>query len=229
MVDEKYPVPGRSELRNRRIAAHEVGHALTGRCIGTHIHFTTIVPDDEQGYQGRTVRSGPVTELALNELTVLDTTEVVSICERLLKLEPELGSSRIASSEYYQRCQGNIIELVAGEVCELLLHPDLPVLGAVHDHVEADAFAKIAVAASPAVGALIEYCRAEAHALLEQNIDIARALVEALIEKGTLLTDEIDAIISAAVVARSLERERKRRDDWREREASAAALDCTQV
>jgi hypothetical protein len=32
--------------------------------------------------------------------------------------------------------------------------------------------------------------------MLEQNMDIARALVAALSEKGTLLTNEIDAIIS---------------------------------
>jgi hypothetical protein len=94
-------------------------------------------------------------------------------------------------------------------------------LGTAHDHVEADAFAKIAVAASPAVASLIEYCKSEARGLLEQNIDIARTLVAALIEKGTLLTDEIDAIISATVVARSLEKERRRRDDWHQRRASA--------
>jgi hypothetical protein len=58
--------------------------------------------------------------------------------------------------------------------------------------------------------------------LLEANIDIARALVEALIEKGTLLTDEIDAIISATVVARLVETERQRRADWERRKESAA-------
>jgi hypothetical protein len=29
-----YPVPGRGELLNARIAAHEIGHALTSSCIG---------------------------------------------------------------------------------------------------------------------------------------------------------------------------------------------------
>jgi hypothetical protein len=108
-----------------------------------------------------------------------------------------------------------------GEAGELLLYPDLPVLGAVHDHTEALSFAKIAVAASPAVAALIEYCKSEALGLLEQNIDIAPALIAALIEKGTLLTDEIDAIISATVVLRSLEKERQRRDDWKARQLNA--------
>jgi hypothetical protein len=224
MANEKlYPVPGRSADRNVRIAAHEAGHALVGRCIGTHIHLCTIVPDDEQGYQGHTVRSGPVTALELNDdSTILDTAEVMAICERLLELEPEIGANRIESSEAYQRCQGNIIELMGGEAGERLLHPDLPVLGAIHDHTEALSFAKIAVATKPAVGALIEYCKSEARGLLEQNIDVARALVAALIEKGTLLSDEIDAIISGTVVARSLEKERQRRTDWKQRELSAA-------
>jgi hypothetical protein len=51
-----------------------------------------------------------------------------------------------------------VIELLGGEVAELILHPDCPSLGAKHDQVEANAFAKVAVAASPAVAALIAYC-----------------------------------------------------------------------
>jgi hypothetical protein len=226
MANEDYPVPGRSADRNARIAAHELGHALVGRCLGTFIHLVTIVPDfSPGGYQGRTVRSGPVTALELNDDSkVMDSAEVTAICERLLELEPEIGANRIESSEAYQRCQGNIIELMGGEAGETLLHPELPVLGAVHDHTEAQAFARLAVAASPSVAALITYCKAEARGLLESNIDIARALVAALIEKGTLLTDEIDRIISATVVARSLEREHRRRDAWKLRERNAAAF-----
>jgi hypothetical protein len=146
----------------------------------------------------------------------------VSICERLERLTPEIGSSRVESSEYYQRCQNNIIELVAAEEAEFLLHPDLPSLGAVQDFTEAEGFARVAVAAQPAVRALIEYCKAEARALLEQNIDIVEALVEALVAKGTLYTDEIDAIISAGMTARSATMERNRRADWRQRERNAA-------
>jgi hypothetical protein len=221
VANENFPVAGRSAAFTARLAAHEIGHTLVGKCIGTFIHLVTIVPD--LGYQGRTVRSGPVSELDLNDDSkVLNTTEVISVCESLLELEPELGSNRIASSEHYQRCIGNIMELVAGQEAELLLHSDQPVLGAVHDFVEADAFAKLAVVASPSVEALIKYCQAESRGLLEKNIDIARALVAALIAKGTLLTDEIDQIISATVVARAVEAERVRRNDWHRREQSAA-------
>jgi hypothetical protein len=110
---------------------------------------------------------------------------------------------------------------MAGEAGELL-HPDLPVLGAIHDHTEAQSFAKIAVVASPAVASLIEYCKAEARAILQQNVDIVRALVEALIARGTLLGDEIDEIIFRTKAAETIAIERQRRRDWQQRQESAA-------
>jgi hypothetical protein len=113
--------------------------------------------------------------------------------------------------------------LCAGKAAEQILHPELPCLGAVHDHVEAEAFARVAVASQPAVAALVAYCEAEATALIKANIDIANALVVALIEQGTL-GSEIDAIISATMTTRSIETEHRRRDEWKRREVSAAAF-----
>ncbi len=43
-------------------------------------------------------------------------------------------------------------------------------------------------------------------AILELYIDIARALVEALVGKGSLVTEEIDAFISATVTTRASKR-----------------------
>jgi hypothetical protein len=216
-----YPVRGRTEAFNRRLAGHEAGHALVGRGLGTKIWSVTIVPDAIGGFQGKCVRSAPVTELVFDEITQDKTEEIVDVCARLEKLTPILGSNRAESSEYYIRSQNNCIELVAGECAELILHPDLDPLGAKHDFVEADAFARIAVAAQPAVAALIQYCRAEATALLTANRDILDALVEALIERGTLDGAEVDAIIADAVAARAAKAEGVRRTDWRRRERSA--------
>jgi hypothetical protein len=112
-------------------------------------------------------------------------------------------------------------ELFAGQEAELLLHPGPP-LGAVHDFVEADAFARISVVASPAVASLIEYCKSEARAILQHNLDIARALVAALIEKGTLVTEEIDEIIFRTMAEGTIAIERQRRLDWQQRRESAA-------
>ena len=73
-------------------------------------------------------------------------------------MAPELGFGRVADSEMYIRAHSMIIELLGGEVAEFILFPDHPSLGAKHDQIEANAFAKVAVAASPAVAALIAYC-----------------------------------------------------------------------
>jgi hypothetical protein len=220
-----YPVPGRSELRNRRIAGHEIGHAFVTRALGDFVHAVTIIPDrGPNGFEGRCIRSGPITELTLAENGPDKTEQIVDICARLEKLTPELGCARVESSEYYVRSQNNVIELVAGEAAELILHPDLPSLGAVHDFTEANAFARVAVAAQPAVVALVRYCRAEATALLTVNRDILDALVEALIEHGTLTGEQVDEIISNCITVRSMAAERKRRVDWKQRESNAATF-----
>jgi hypothetical protein len=219
MAHENYPVTGRSELRNRQIAGHEIGHALVTRALGDSCWSVTIIPGG--GFEGKCVRSGAPSELTLQENYEDKTEEILTVCERLERLTPELGSARSESAEYYVRSQSNIIALVAGECAELLLHPDLPSLGAAHDGVEARAFARVAVACSPAVEAMIEYAKAEASALLTSNRDILDALVEALIEAGELIGEQVDQIISGCVAKRSIEAERKRRDDWKERQISA--------
>jgi hypothetical protein len=222
MANENYPVPGRSVDRNARIAAHEIGHALVTRALGDSCWSVSIIP--AEGYEGRCVRSGPPSDLTLSENGMDKTEEILTVCERLERLTPELGSARSESAEYYVRSQSNIIALVAGECAELLLHPNLPSLGANHDGVEARAFARIAVAASPAVEALISYAVAEATALLTSNRDILNALVEALIKAGALSGDRVDEIISECVAARAVEAERIRRNDWDQRERNAATF-----
>jgi hypothetical protein len=84
----------------------------------------------------------------------------------------------------------------------LLLHPDLPPLGATHDGIEARVFARIAVAASPAIEALIGYAAAEATALLPANRDIVDDLVSALIEAGDLSGESADEYIEMHLRAR---------------------------
>lgn len=223
-----YPVPERSPLRNKRIAAHEIGHALCGRAVGSTVLSVTIIPcsDGSNAYQGRTVRSGAKTELALADdlPSVTSSGDVVSLCERLERLTPEIGSNRVKSGVYYQIAQSNIVELLGASACELALFPDLPPLNAPHDLDEAVAFARVAVVARPAVAALLEYCRAEATAIITDNLDVARALVEALEEVGVLSGEQVDQIISNAIAYRAIEAERVRREDWRRRELSSAAF-----
>lgn len=150
--------------------------------------------------------------------------EVVSICERLEHLAPELGSGRTADSAQVIAGQSMVIELLAGSAAEEILFPHEKSLGAKHDQVEAHAIARICVAAQPATKHLIQYCYAEARALIRTNIDIVEFLVAALIEFGTLDNTEIDTIIAAGMTARAVKKEHKRHDDWRERQHNAAAF-----
>ena len=139
-------------------------------------------------------------------------------------MAPELGSGRVADSEMYIRAQCLVIELVAGEVAEMILHLDQPSLGAKHDRVEAEAFARVAVAASPAVTALLTYAEAEAAALIQANIEIVRALVESLIEAGTLSGAEVDTVIAQRISTQAVAIERANGNDWRRRVKSAASF-----
>lgn len=143
-----------------------------------------------------------------------ETAEIVSICEILEKLTPEIGAGRVESAEYYLRAQTNCIALVAGEVAELILHPGTPVLGAMHDHIEARSFARVACASTSAATALISYARAEAQGLLLANLGVLRALVDAIVARGTLLRDEIDEIIAATLAQESVAAEHEARRRW---------------
>jgi hypothetical protein len=219
---EGYPVRGRSEILNRRIASHEVGHALVGRALGSVIHAVTIIPSG--GFSGKCTRSGAPSSLSLRSVDdgpPLTGSEVVDICARLETLTPETGSSRVADAEYIIRAQVSCIELVAGRVAETILHPDLPPLRSEHDHVEAAAFARISAATRSAATDLIRYAEAEAAGLVRENIDIVRALVDALIAVGILDGTEVDMIIGTAMAKRLADVEMRRRQDWQERTESA--------
>jgi hypothetical protein len=217
---EGYPVPGRTAEYNHRVAAHEIGHAFLARALGSNVHSVTIVPG--HGYEGMCMRSGPPLQLNLDENPEAETDEIVDICARLEKLTPEIGSGRVEGAEFYIRAQINCTELLGGRACEQLLYPDHPPLPAEHDQIEARAFAAVACAAPPAIGALIAYAEAEASALLSANLPVVLALVEAIIERGTLTGAEVDEVIEGAVAQKTLDEEHARRADWARVQHSAA-------
>ena len=116
-----------------------------------------------------------------------------------------------------------------------MTEPNYPVPGrtpernrriAVHDEIEAAALARVATASatSPVVAALLAYAEAEATALIRANIQIVHALVETLIEAGSLSGDEVDGIIARTVSTQALAIERANRNDWRRRVKSAASF-----
>jgi hypothetical protein len=217
----RYPVPGRSAEINRRIAAHEIGHALVGRCLGTELHSVTIIPAG--GFEGR-CRSIAYQAQQFYAPPENQTTEIVDLCDRARQLMPELGVNRIEAAEFFQRATVLCIEFVAGTVAEQIFHPDLEPLPTVHDAIEAEAFASLAVASQRAIPAFLAYCRAEAAALITDNRAIAEAIIDALIEHGELSGAAVDEIIARASAEESLIADRKRQTDWQRVIESAARL-----
>jgi hypothetical protein len=213
----------RSPEYNRRIAAHEIGgHAFVARALGTSVDFVTIIPDGE--FAGRCVRRGaPSASLNLldewKQKPVATTEEIVNVCAQIGPLE--IGAPRVETAEEIARAMVLITELVAGRVCERVLFPDHSPLPAEHDVIEAMAIASV-VSASPA--ALVTYCEAEAGALIQGNLSVVSALTDALVEKGTLVGDEVDQIISATLAAETLAAEHERRKRWHDVIASASTF-----
>jgi hypothetical protein len=79
----------------------------------------------------------------------------------------------------------------------------------------------VACATRSAAIDLIEYAEAEAAGLIRENIDVALALVDALVAAGTLDGSAVDMIIGTAMAKRLADVEMRRRQDWRERTESA--------
>ena len=62
--------------------------------------------------------------------------------------------------------------------------------------------------------------------MIQANIDVARALTSALVEKGQLLGKEVDRIIADTIAKRQLVQEYARRAEWRRREDNARAFEA---
>jgi hypothetical protein len=164
----------RSPEYNRRCAAHECGHAIVGRALGSFIELVTIVPNNE--YAGRCVRRGaPSTSLNLLDETklkgqtptALTTVDILDICAKIGT--PEVGTPRVDLAEEITRSQTNIIECLGGAAGEAAMFPELPPLPAEHDRAEARAFASVICASPLAVDSLLAYAEAEARALIQAN------------------------------------------------------------
>jgi hypothetical protein len=211
----------RSAQYSRRIAAHEVGgHAYVGRALGTNVDFVTILPSG--GYAGRCVRRGaPSSQLNLLAPTPAPTTtQLVDICASIGA--PQIGSRRVEIAEEMARAMIMITELVSGSVCERIMYPDLLALGAEHDMIEARALASVVCSSPGAIGAMLAYAEAEAEALIRAHLPVVTALIDQLVEHGTLSGEQVDEIISGAIAAEIVAAEHQRRRKWDEAVKNAA-------
>jgi hypothetical protein len=222
-VAGQYPVPGRTAESNRRVAGHEIGHVLAMRAQSdVAISYVSIARRD--GFEGRAC--GANYEESRRNLED-QTGSIVDICERIEKMTPGLGSSRIESAEFIVQAQTMVIELVAGSVAERILFPDKTPLRAEHDKIEARAVAAIACASPRSVDALLAWAECEAENLIRENLGVVLALVDALVDSkdGKLTGTEVDSVIQSAMDREyHMNVEVERRARWRSAEQNAASF-----
>jgi hypothetical protein len=214
-----YPVPGRDALTNARISAHEIGHCIIARLLGSHVQLVEIIPHGI--FSGRCIRTGFASSLALFDEKKAETPrDLIEICTKVGPPPP--GASRVELAEPIMRVQVLVTELVAGSIAERVMHPDLLPLNAEHDKLEARA---LAATCASNVDALLIFCSAEAESLIRAYVDVVETLVGALLEKGRLFGEEIDRIIADTISKRQVAAEHARREQWRRIEQNAAMFE----
>jgi hypothetical protein len=209
---------------NRRCAIHEgSGHALVGIALlgPSCVAEVSIVPGP--GYQGRCIGPEYREPLCLEEAE-RQTDTFIALAADVRATVPEIGSNRIRDAKFLIRASATCAQLLAGTIAESILWPGEPPLPAQHDEDEARALAKLAVASPNAVDTFLEYCRAEARALIEEYRDVASAIADGLFEQGTLTGTQVQKIIAAAMTRRALAAERLRRANWAQTCANGAAF-----
>jgi len=127
-----------------------------------------------------------------------------------------LGASRSKDQNFFQVLLERIIASLAGAEGERVLLGDAS-LDASDDLRMAREIARsfCFIGCDAAVDALIAYCRAEAHALIDRYRAVVLAVAEELIFKQTISGIAIDLVIALALAKEDLKREGARRADWR--------------
>jgi hypothetical protein len=150
------------------------------------------------------------------------TEEIINICAQIGA--PEIGMPRVQWAEEIIRAQTFCIELLAGTVCERVIFPHRTPLAALHDQLEARAFASVACASRDSIDAMLTYAEAEAEGIIRGQLGVVSALIDALVDKGTLMGDEVDLIIRDTIARKLMAAEHDRRKQWQRVLANTRAM-----
>jgi hypothetical protein len=205
-----------SDADDLRIALHESSHALAGRLLGSPLGGMTC--DAGEGFSG--LCWGPSHE----RRSKFSSHDAPSLCAQIGPSMPAPGENRAAVADIVLHCHTRVVELVAGSVGEALFLPGEP-WPADSDRAQERAIGSLVCSSPEAIEAFIDFCVAEAAALLRPQEHILRALTNALLIRRTMDGREIDEIISGAVTAKNRAHEIRRRLDWKRIEQSAARFE----
>ena len=183
----------RSPEMDRRISIHEAAHAAVGRLLGMPVAGSTI--NSVGGFSGMTWasdehRDGP--------------DETLQLVDQLAPLMDDIGDSRAGIAAELLRAQHLVISLLAGSLAEELFCSEvLP--GSEHDWIEARAISELITRSPRSVDSYLDFCCAEARALLTNHRNILLALADALLKFRTMTGEQIDDVIRAALFCQTLE------------------------
>lgn len=207
----RLPVPqasGRSATRMRRIAVHEAAHAVVGRALDSPLGGATIVEGADYGGMVWGPRGGPdkFSEGVGNSLTLF---------RQARSVMPGIGEARTEVGDFYQQTFIRIVELCAGTEGERALCEGEELNAATdREQIRLLAAAFCCVDDEEVIDRLIEYCRAEARAIIRRYRNVVVAVAAGLIRRRTLNGVEIDEIIFLALAREDLQREKSRRAAW---------------
>ena len=167
-----------------RVAIHESGHATSSRLLALPVSFSSI--EYANGHYG-------CTRATSDDDQPVETVE--SLCRQLVPLVPDNGS-RAAIAVELQHAGDQIISLLAGVEAERLFTAEpLPNR---HDLEEARQIAGLICRSQTSVDSYINFCRAEATALLTDNAAAVVAVAAALFRYRTLTGTQITTLIANA-------------------------------
>jgi hypothetical protein len=199
-----------------RISVHECGHALAAAVLNSPLGGVSVDPERCGGFSGLCWGSQYESRFAGDD-------DAPTLCEKLGPLMPGPGEDRSAVADVHLHVRTRVTELVAGSVAEALFVPGEP-WNAADDRRQERALAGLICAGEQSAEAYISACIAEAEALLRPLGHVVRALASELLRRRTMTGDQVNEVIAAAVSARSMEEERARRQDWRQRQEAARAF-----
>jgi hypothetical protein len=217
-TDSDGRAPERSEGDNLRVAIHEGSHCVSGLVLfgADSLGGATIVPSASFGG----LCWGPRNSAALGSTEDFPD----DLCDQMRALMPADGEPILNGSEIHAHVRGRVVDLLSGSEGERLLCPDGPPWSADSDLAQARSLASIVCSSTETLELYLNFCRAEAAALVAKHRESIQAVAAALIEHRTLSGDEIVAVVAESVTQQAMAVEHARRADWRERQASAASF-----
>jgi hypothetical protein len=164
-----------------RVALHEAGHCVGALAFNLPLAGVTI--EFINGHHGSTWGSDSSRD---------DPESVGSICAELAPLMSDVRAEELALA------RGMVVALLAGPLAEdLVIGSRLP--NCEHDEADAREIAALICRSPSAIDAYLDFCAAEADALLRNHAGMVLALADVLLERRTLDRPEIDEIVRGKI------------------------------